>query len=653
MGRNQLQGSIPSDVGGCLTLWRLILKENSLSGALPEFAENPNLYHMDISKNNITGPIPPSIGNCSGLTFIYLSMNKLTGFIPSELGNLINLLVVDLSSNQLEGSLPLQLSKCHNLGKFDVGFNSLNGSIPSSLRNWTSLSTLILKENHFIGGIPPFLSELEKLTELQLGGNFLGGEIPSWIGSLQSLQYALNLSSNGFFGELPSELGNLIKLEQLQLSNNNLTGTLAPLDKIHSLVQVDISYNHFSGPIPETLMNLLNSSPSSFWGNPDLCVSCLPSGGLTCTENRSIKPCDSQSSKRDSFSRVAVALIAIASVVAVFMLVGLVCMFILCRRCKQDLGIDHDVEIAAQEGTSSLLNKVMQATENLNDRHIIGRGTHGTVYKASLDGDKIFAVKKIVFTGHKGGNKSMVTEIQTIGKIRHRNLLKLEDFWLRKDYGLILYAYMQNGSVHDVLHGTTPPQTLEWSIRYKIAIGIAHGLEYLHYDCNPPIVHRDIKPENILLDSDMEPHISDFGIAKLLDQSSASAQSSLVAGTIGYMAPENAMSTIKSKESDVYSYGVVLLELITRKKALDPLFVGETDIVEWVRSVWSSTEDINKIADSSLREEFLDSNIMNQAIDVLLVALRCTEKAPSRRPTMRDVVNQLVKRNASIRGKRS
>jgi Leucine-rich repeat (LRR) protein len=526
-------------VGGCLTLWRLILKENNLSGALPEFSENPILYHMDVSKNNITGPIPPSIGNCSGLTSIHLSMNKLTGFIPSELGNLVNLLVVDLSSNQLEGSLPSQLSKCHNLGKFDVGFNSLNGSVPSGLRNWTSLSTLILKENHFIGGIPPFLSELEKLTEIQLGGNFLGGEIPSWIGSLQSLQYALNLSSNGLFGELPSELGNLIKLEQLQLSNNNLTGTLAPLDKIHSLVQVDISYNHFSGPIPETLMNLLNSSPSSFWGNPDLCVSCLPSGGLTCTKNRSIKPCDSQSSKRDSFSRVAVALIAIASVVAVFMLVGLVCMFILCRRCKQDLGIDHDVEIAAQEGTSSLLNKVMQATENLNDRHIVGRGTHGTVYKASLGGDKIFAVKKIVFTGHKGGNKSMVTEIQTIGKIRHRNLLKLEDFWLRKDYGLILYAYMQNGSVHDVLHGSTPPQTLEWSIRHKIALGTAHGLEYLHYDCNPPIVHRDIKPENILLDSDMEPHISDFGIAKLLDQSSASAQSFLVAGTIGYIAPGN------------------------------------------------------------------------------------------------------------------
>ncbi|CAK7325092.1 unnamed protein product [Dovyalis caffra] len=684
MGGNQLQGSIPSDVGGCSTLWRLKLEKNNLSGALPEFAENPILNYVGISKNNITGPIPPSIGNCSGLTVIDLSMNKLTGFIPPELGKLTNLQELNLSSNHLEGSLPSQLSKCYKLGKFDVGFNSLNGSIPLSLRNWTSLSALILRENHFTGGIPLFLSELEMLTELQLGGNLLGGEIPSSIGSLKSLQYALNLSNNGFFGELPSELGNLIMLEQLDISNNNLTGTIAALGKLQSLVQVNISFNHFNGPIPETLMNLLNSSPSSFWGNPDLCVSCLPSGGLTCNENRSFKRCDSQSRNQGGLSKVAVAMIAFASVVAVFLLLGLVYMFILCRRCKQKLGIENDVELAGQEGPSSLLNEVMQATENLNDKHIIGRGTHGTVYKVSLAGDKIFAVKKIVFTGNKGGNKSMFTEIRTVGKIRHRNLIKLEGFWLRKDYGLILYAYMQNGSLRDVLHGTTPPQTLEWSVRYKIAVGTAHGLEYLHYFCDPPIVHRDIKPENILLDSDMEPHISDFGIAKLLDQSSASAQSLLVPGTIGYIAPgnlftccfkqplfcypicsysnikessfaltENAFSTMKSKESDVYSYGVVLLELITRKKASDPLFVEETDIVGWARSVWSSTEDINRIADSSIREEFLDSNIMNQAIVMLLVALRCTEKELYKRPSMRDVVKQLVKRNDNIRGKRS
>ena len=130
----------------------------------------------------------------------------------------------------------------------------------------------------------------------------------------------------------------------------------------------------------------------------------------------------------------------------------------------------------------------------------------------------------------------MVREIETIGSVRHRNLVKLEDFWLRKDYGLILYPYMENGSLHDVLHESHPRLPLKWEVRYRIALGAAQGLMYLHFDCDPPIIHRDIKPMNILLDSDMEPHISDFGIAKLLDESVSSTQVG-VQGTIGYIAP--------------------------------------------------------------------------------------------------------------------
>jgi hypothetical protein len=281
-------------------------------------------------------------------------------------------------------------------------------------------------------------------------------------------------------------------------------------------------------------MKFLDSSPSSFLGNPSLCVSCLPSGGLTCTGNSNFGPCDHQSSNKKGFSKLEVAMIALgSSIVLVFMLLGLVLMFLLCRRPK------WDVETTAQGGPSSLLNKLMEATANLNDGYIIGRGAHGTVYKASLGPNEVFAVKKLAFARNKGGSQSMAREIQTVGKVRHRNLVKLEDFWLRKDYGLIMYRYMQNGSLHDILHEMNPPKTLEWGVRYKIAVGTAHGLEYLHYDSDPPIVHRDIKPKNILLDSEMEPHIADFGIAKLLDQSSASSLSITVAGTTGYIAPGN------------------------------------------------------------------------------------------------------------------
>ncbi|KAH7866532.1 hypothetical protein Vadar_021637 [Vaccinium darrowii] len=646
LGVNRLEGSIPSDVGSCSSLTRLILKENNLTGVLPEFVKIPNFSFMDLSNNFLTGVIPSSFSNLTNITLINLSMNRLTGPIPPELGGLVYLQGLNLSHNRLEGSLPSELSNCTELLHLDVGYNSLDGSIPSSLRSLKGLNTLTLSGNRFTGGVPPFLFQSTTLLSIQLGGNLLGGNIPSSIGAIQAAQYLqeLNLSANGLTGHLPAGIANLAMLEQLDISCNNLTGTLAHIGELESLVEVNVSHNSFSGPIPDELMKFLNSSPSLFLGNQGLCVNCLRSGDLTCIGSSNFRNCNP--SPKGVSRKLEIAMIAIGSLLSVvFLLLVLGYVFVWRRRPTQE------VESYAEEGAfATLINKIMEATDNLHERYIIGRGAHGTVYKAAIP-DKVYAVKKLVFAGLRGGNTNMVREIETVGKVRHRNLIKLEDFWLRKEYGLILYEYMENGSLHDVLHELKPSPNLEWSVRYKIALGTAHGLAYLHHDCDPAIVHRDIKPMNILLDSDMEPHISDFGIAKLLDQSSASTSSSTVPGTIGYIAPENVFTTTKSKESDVYSYGVVLLELITRKKALDPSFSEEVDMVGWVRSVWNNTEEIERIVDPILKDEFLDSSVMEQVIDVLFVALRCTEKEPRKRPTMRVVVKQLVDANVTTRSK--
>ncbi|OMO82739.1 hypothetical protein COLO4_22867 [Corchorus olitorius] len=363
LGNNQLNGSVTADIGGCQTLWRLNLLQNNLTGVLPVFAENPNLAHMDISENKITGPIPSSLGNCTNITSIDLSMNRIVGFIPAELGNLAYLQSLDLSHNVLEGSLPSELSKCSKLEEFDVSFNSLNGSFPYALTSWKHLSTLILSENQFTGGIPSFLSEFEMLSELQLGGNSFGGKIPSSVGAMKNLIYALNLSSNGLTGEIPPELRNLFKLVRLDISHNNLTGTLTVLDGMDSLVEVNVSYNHFTGPIPETLMNSVNSSPSSFIGNPGLCIKCLPSGGSTCPRNNYLNPCENQSRSQKGLSRMKVAMIALGSSLATVVLLGVVIlMFVFCRKRKKEL------EVCVEESPSPLLNEVMEATENLNDR---------------------------------------------------------------------------------------------------------------------------------------------------------------------------------------------------------------------------------------------------------------------------------------------
>ncbi|KAK1323290.1 Receptor-like protein kinase [Acorus calamus] len=610
---NQFQGSIPLDIGECFSLYRLRLDHNNLSGPLPHLLENSGLSYMDLSMNNINGSIPPSLVNARDITLIDLSNNRLTGLIPLQIGNLVKLQVLDLSSNVLSGPLPPQISQCAGLYRLDLGFNSINGSIPLSLSKLTGLQYLVLQNNRFDGEIPDIFGQFQQLLDLRMGGNLLEGGIPQSFGKLTSLNIQLNLSDNGLIGGV-SPLTSLNNLQRLDLSGNNLSDNLTKLAALSSLTEVNISFNHFMGPIPVSWIKFLQSSPNSFLGNSDICIPCQEDEP-NCTDISNVSSCSRSSKKKGGLSKMKIRWRAAA---------------------KKD-------EVPLQGASSVTLNQIMEVTDMLNEKYVIGRGAHGTVYKASLSPDKIYAVKKLTCTRKKGLNMNMVREIQTVGKIRHRNLVKLVDFWIKTDYGLILYDYMENGSLHDVLHEINPPPILLWEVRFKIALGIAQGLEYLHHDCNPAIVHRDIKPKNIMLDLDMEPHISDFGIATLID-TSVSPNSSVIIGTIGYMSPETAFMTRKSKESDVYSYGVVLLEMITRLKAVDPSFPENTDIVSWVNSNLNGGEGhfLDRIVDPGLIREFMGSRDMEEVAKVLSLALRCTAKEAGDRPSMRDVVKQLT-----------
>ncbi|KAG2268607.1 hypothetical protein Bca52824_063162 [Brassica carinata] len=633
LNSNQLHGSIPPSVGQCKTLERIWLGGNKLSGVLPEFPDTHSLEFVEIKGNNIEGSIPHSLGSCKNLQTIILSQNKLTGLIPPELGNLQNLQRLYLSHNHLEGPLPSQLSGCVKMLEFDVGSNSLNGSVPSTFSSWKSLTTLVLSNNRFSGAIPPLLAEFGRLIDLQVARNAFEGKIPSSLGLLKHLN-SLDLSGNRFTGEIQSFLGGLVVLVRLNISNNKLTGNLSVLQS-RSFFQLDVSNNQLTGPIPEMLIN----SSSVFTGNPSLCIQ--PSHSVSAVIRKEFKTCKGQA----KLSTWMIALIAVGSFLsALALLFALAFVFLFCKRGVKTE--DAPVLVDEEEGLSLLLNKVLTATDNLDDKYIIGRGAHGVVYKASLAPGEEYAVKKLIFAEHVHANQNMKREIETIGQVRHRNLVRLERFWIRKENGLMLYKYMPNGSLYDVLHRSNQGETgLDWSTRFNIALGIAHGLQYLHHDCHPPIIHRDIKPENILMDSEMEPHIGDFGLARILDDSTISTAT--ITGTTGYIAPENAYKTVRCKESDVYSYGVVLLELITGKRAVDRSFPEETDIVSWVKSVLSSYEDdddytVSQIVDPKLVDELLDTKLREQAILVTDLALVCTDKRPENRPSMRDVMKELT-----------
>ncbi|RZC73720.1 hypothetical protein C5167_049197 [Papaver somniferum] len=442
---------------------------------------------------------------------------------------------------------------------------------------------------------------------------------------------SLNLSNYAISGQLGPEIGHLRYIETIDLSINFLSGRIPnELGNCSNLQYLDISSNGFTGEVPESLRNLNQLSNLQFIN-------------FTVCDHRS---------NHEGVSRIKIVLIALAALLTCVLVVLILAFVFVGHRYPE-----KRIDVLEGEGASSLLNKVMVATENFNERFIIGRGAHGIVFKASLSVDEVYALKKLEFIGNKGESVSMIREIKTVGEIRHRNLVRLEDFWLRKDYGLILYKYMQNGSLHDVLHEINPQPVLDWDVRYKIALGTAHGIEYLHYDFNPTIVHRDIKPKNILLDSDMEPRTSDFGIAKLIDHSSAYVHYISVVGTVGYIPPETAFTTTTTmammKKWDVYSFGVVLLELITRKKTLDPSLPDGTGIAKWVSFRWSSKDAIEEIVDPSLIDEIMYTAAREEVMKVMSVALQCTLKDPVERPTMRGVVKLLKDAKDNLRSKSS
>ncbi|RYR13343.1 hypothetical protein Ahy_B04g070392 isoform C [Arachis hypogaea] len=516
------------------------------------------------------------------LRILKLGDNLLTGFIPPSLGNLVKLNFLGLAYNALAGTIPTHLGRLTELQQLVLKGNMLTGTIPVELGNCSNLQILNLASNKLTGSIPQTVGRLINLYELQLSRNGFSGEIPFEIGNLQNLQNILDLSYNNLSGEIPSSIRSLLKLQALNLSHNQLSGGVPLLlGEMSSLDQLDLSYNNLQGQLD---MQFRRRWPlEAFAGNLRLCGA---------SKKRFLLP----------------------------------------------LNIGGNREFRWED--------IMDATNNLSEEFIIGSGGSGTVYRAEWATGETVAVKKISFKDEYLLNKSFIREMKTLGRIRHRHLVKLIGCCSDRKKGcsgwnLLIYEYMKNGSVWDWLHGRTLKEKgiLDWDARFRIAVGLAHGLEYLHHDCVPKIIHRDIKTSNILLDSNMDAHLGDFGLAKALIDNSDST--SCFAGSYGYIAPEYAYTMKATEKSDVYSMGIVFMELVSGKMPTDEAFRGNMDMVRWVEMHFHNQ-------DAAMRQELIDPELKPSlpteefaAFQVVEIAMQCTKTAPQERPSSRQVCDLL------------
>ncbi|KAI3422874.1 NAD_binding_11 domain-containing protein [Psidium guajava] len=628
LSNNNLSGTIPPDFGKFSALSRFEVSYNNLTGALPEqLCHGGTLFGLAAMDNNLSGELPESLGNCSTLSSARLNNNGFTGNVPGGLWTSSDLTTLILSGNGLTGNLPEELSP--NLTRIEMSNNKFSGKIPSKLSSWRNLVVFDASNNLLSGTVPIELTELPSLTTLLLDQNELSGNLPTAIVSWNKLN-TLNISHNQLVGPIPSKIGLLPVLTQLDLSENQLSGSIPPEIGQLKLTLLNLSSNRLSGRIPDGLENAAYNS--SFLNNLGLCAS---------KSFMRLHVCNSQSSRSSKSSPANVALIAVLAIAAVIFVLLVVVFIIRASRKKRDR-FDSTPKLTPFQSLNFTESNVLSG---LKEQNVIGSGGSGKVYRIIVNrsGD-VVAVKRISNNRKLDEKleKQFLAEVEILGNIRHLNIIKLLCCITCEHSKLVVYEYMENHSLDHWLHktkrsGVANNMFLDWPKRLQIALGAAKGLCYMHNDCSPPIIHRDVKSSNILLDSEFNAKIADFGLARMLAKDGEAVTMTSVAGSFGYLAPEYAHTRRVNEKIDVYSFGVVLLELTTGREANK----GTEDmcLADWA---WRHVQDGKLISDVIDTEIYKDLDL-DEISNVFKLGIFCTATLPSTRPTMKEVLQLLLK----------
>ncbi|XP_012455265.1 probable LRR receptor-like serine/threonine-protein kinase At3g47570 [Gossypium raimondii] len=657
VAENNFGGEFPECISNFSSNLRgLGMGGNNIWGRIPDRIGNLiNLEVISVSINQLSGPIPFNIGSLQKLKQFSADNNGLSGTIPHSIGNLIALTELDLSSNNLQGSIPSGLGNCKNLILMDLSYNNLSGPIPSEILGLSSLSIVLsLSSNSLTGELAVEVEKLKNLGTLGVSHNRLSGLLPKNLGSCVSLE-KLFLEGNLFEGPIPSSLSSLRGLEALDLSDNNLSSGIPEfLERFGALTYLNLSFNDFEGVIPSEGV-FKNASATFIEGNSKLC------GGIP---ELHLSRCNSKTSANTSL-KLKIAIIVVISGVTLVFSIFLIIWF---RKKKEQKPTTTLVE-------NSLLQlsyqSILRATNGFSPQNLVGSGSFGSVYKGIIEANgAVIAVKVFNLLNHRA-SRSFLVECEALKNIRHRNLVKVLTAissidYKGNDFKALVYEFMENGSLEDWLHpsvGMNKPETmrnLNFFQRFNVAIDVANALEYLHHRCETPIIHCDLKPSNVLLDGEMVGHISDFGLAKILSGDkpnfSTNESSSVgLRGTIGYAPPEYGMGSELSRNGDVYSYGILLLEMLTGKRPTNERFTEGLSLHNFVKTALPDrvVEIIDPIllqesvrggivADITLNENNLGNDIHLQCLNSIFeIGLTCSTESPSERMDMSNVITKL------------
>ncbi|OWM85064.1 hypothetical protein CDL15_Pgr027851 [Punica granatum] len=737
MAENRIGGKIPSYLFNSSRIQFLDLSSNQFEGSIPIPHNMKDLINLHLGYNNlsstteINAQLFNSLRNSTKIEILFLNSNFLSGKalklrrvqahqnifsgeIPDIFGNLSQLHMLTLGTNQFSGRIPTSISGCKQMNTLGLASNKLSGSIPREIFSLSILRTLRLGSNKLTTPIPFEVGRLRQLETLDMSGNYLSGSIPSSIGECLNL-HSLDLARNNLSSQIPGTVGHLLGLESLDLSHNNLSGTIpADLEKLRTLKTLNLSFNRLEGPVPRNGA-FAHITWGSLQGNGNLCGSdqevSRTLGISMCVVTRKL-------AKKHQLLAILIP-VTISALLLLCAILGLIWMRI--KRSGRREGYPPPLVKSSLMRIS--YEEIRKATDNFAPENFIGKGGFGSVYRGTFAGEvsadisatartydpelpgtgacTVTSAVKVIDSNQSKASKSFSAECEALKYVRHRNLVKIVTSCSSVDhtgaeFKALVMEFMCNGNLEKWLYpdeDVCDAMKLGLMQRVNIAIDVASAMDYLHSDCEPPIVHCDLKPGNVLLDDHLTARVGDFGLARILmsrDQQELIESSTVgLKGSIGYIAPEYGMGGRASTNGDVYSFGILLLELFIARKPTDVMFQEGLNLNKFASAVDENNCQVLDVVDPRLfsnygmcstetgnSSSFFSGQENNDSISVsssnadqvndassswskrceecvaelIRLGLSCARQSPRDRPAMREVLTRLHKLKGLLLG---